>query len=176
MPIWNLRQSESLLNLREAAIMRYLEGLELIRSGSPIGAVYLLGYAAEIWLKIAFFSYLPDAEDVERRVKEIKKDDRKTAPGIIKPSLAKQYEADFMTDDLHSPRFWADLLTRARTIHGRSLPVGVEKDLNNRMNRLHLNWWVGLRYQDIRPDPSDVQAVWEDVTWIYENLGTISRR
>ncbi len=176
MAIWNLKQDESLRNLKEAAVMRYLEGEDLIRTGSPVGAVYLLGYAAEIWLKTAFFSYLPETEDLESHIKRIKRDERESSTGAFKPSLAKQYEAEFMMDDLHSPRFWADLLIRMRAIEGKNLPLDLALELSVRMNRLHLNWWTGLRYQDIHPDFEYVYDVWDDVTWIYRNLGKIEWR
>lgn len=176
MSIWNLKRVESLRNLKEAAVMRYLEGEDLIRTGSPVGGVYLLGYAAEIWLKTAFFSYLPETEDLENHIKRIKRDERETITGQVFPSLARQYEAQFMTDDLHSPRFWADLLVRAHAIEGKNLPVDLALELTTRMNRLHLNWWTGLRYQDIHPVFEYVYDVWDDVSWVYNNLEKIEWR
>lgn len=40
--------------MEAAAEQRYWEGVELLVQGRS-GGVYILGYAAEMWLKLAFF-------------------------------------------------------------------------------------------------------------------------
>src|SRR2546422_480061 len=59
MPLrWRLQQQPETLNeFERAAEGRYWEGLELMACGRGFGGVYLMGYAAEMWLKYAFFRF-----------------------------------------------------------------------------------------------------------------------
>lgn len=151
-------EPESIQELELAAREKYLEGLELMVSGQPGGGIYLMGYAAEMLLKTAFFLF-EGARPADLVLPRL-------APAL---HLAQTLIPDVNHETYHSLRFWALLLIERRCQQNRPLPDEVEARLRQGTRRLHQNWYVAMRYHADRSDRLEMRSVDDDVTWLEEN-------
>jgi hypothetical protein len=152
------QQLESVQDLELASESRSWEGLELLLVGKTSGGTYLMGFAAEMLLKCAYFRFsgAAPADAVKPRLGPARKPGQLLIPAVPH----EQY---------HSPRFWALLHLAARRSRHAPLAAITEAQLVQRMRRLHQNWWVEMRYRAIEPSPLEVRSVFDDVSWLRAN-------
>ena len=138
---------ETLQDFELAAQDRYWEGLELLLAGRDAGGVYLLGYTAEMLLKLASLrleSVRPN-DQVKPRLAPVRNWMRQTCPGI-------EYEG------FHSLVFWATYLRTKRRQQGRPLDPLTESQLAQRTRRLYSVWAVEMRYRSLRVPALDLRS------------------
>jgi hypothetical protein len=145
-----------------AAEDRYREAEKLILEQEFDGAVYLLGYAVEMWLKAACLRL------------------QTTNPLVqIKPSLAPiknwmRLKAPAIPfTDFHDLSFLGEYLLRFRQDQGRPLAAAMRLELTSHIiSGLHQEWAVEMRYRRAGLVASDawsalLQAWWMKINWIY---------
>lgn len=147
---------ETIQEFELAAEERYWTGLELMTRGEGATGIYLLGYVAEMLLKNSYF--LLDKSTTPTFLVGTQLGQAKLALSIFLPGRSfKNY---------HDLAFWTDLLIEKRRQEARPLPPNVEFALAQRTQRLADNWFVELRYRAAQATAQEVNAVYEDVTWI----------
>ena len=141
-----------------AADERYWEGLELMVAGRTGAGICLMGYAAEMKLKVAYsrlkgaspganaWSYFAPARRHATRL----------IPGI-------------RDEAFHSVRFWGLLVRAERVSQGRQLDPATDRALRGAVNRAYLTWWVMMRYRPDLSGPGDAEQLFADVSWIVGN-------
>ena len=139
-----------------AAEERYWTGLDLMTRGEGTAGIYLMGYAAEMLLKNSYFL--------------LQKSTSPSFPVGTQLGLAKLAASTFLPGrpckNYHDLGFWTDLLIEKRRQEARLLPASLEFVLAQHTRRLANNWFVELRYRSSQATVSEVNHVYEDVTWI----------
>lgn len=158
MPLNALANPETLQDFELAAQERYWEGLELMVAGRESGGVYLLGYTAEMLLKLASFRLesVRPTDLVKPRLAPVRNWMKQTCPGID-------------SEGFHSLVFWATYLRTRRRQQGRPLDQLMESQLAQRTRRLYAVWAVEMRYRSLRLPASDLRSAYDSVTWIRDN-------
>lgn len=156
---------ENVSDFTIAGELKYWEGLELLTAGHPGAGIYLLGYTAEMLLKVASFRFdgASPTDPVAPRLAPAK--------GWLKTRpLAVGHEA------YHSLLFWANYLRSRRAAFGYAFDSRLEGELMHRVRRLYSIWWVEMRYRPDRATSHDVARAVDDVTWIRQNFSRLWRR
>ena len=134
----------------KAAQERYWDGLELATGyeNHQLGALYLLGYAAEIVLKIAFFRVCnwPDSQTVDFRQ-------------AIRHAQWKGY-------NLHDIDAWANLLVTERIIRESPLDPVIVGQLRAHVSALAANWRESLRYHHDSVKDDELETVHQSASWL----------
>lgn len=157
-------QPETLQEMELAAEDKYWEGLELMVTGRGGGGIYLMGYVAEMLLKIAYFRFTDarPADHVPSRLGPAR-----TAGNHLIPGIGHE--------NYHSLRFWALLLFETRNRYHKPLPSEVEALFVQRTRRLYQTWWVEMRYRRDQSLGWNVRSVYDDVTWLRDNYAVLWR-
>ncbi len=162
MPIRQQLQStsETIQGFEAAAEEKYEDGFNLMAYASPGNGIYLMGYAAEMLLKSAYF--------------------RVAGLGIHTP-ITKSHLTQAKTDaanlgvlasaeHFHSLAFWSELIIKKRVQQSRGLAPAFTTELDKRAKRLAQNWFVEMRYHLLQGiTAQDVDDVMDDVVWIRSN-------
>jgi hypothetical protein len=133
---------------------RFWDGLELLMVDHRAGGIYLMGFAAEMILKLACC-----------RIDGMRPNDRISVwLGTVR-SWAKRNLPGVDPEHFHSIFFWTQAYKFKRAMAGASNPPLIA-ELDRRMSRLHENWLVDMRYVDDRSLPAEADEVYDDVAWI----------
>lgn len=155
---------ETVQDFELASEQRYWEGLELMITGHRAAGIYLMGYAVEMRLKAACF-----------RLDGAKQGD------MVKPYLAPARRLGqnlFPTipdESYHSVNFWGELLRHKRRLVRGAVDHALESTFCFRCTRLHLMWWIEMRYRPDQALPAEVNAVFEDATWFRDSYVSLWR-
>lgn len=151
---------EALSDMLLAAEDRYREAEELLVAQEFEGAVYLFGYAAEMWLKavcLRLRGHGPSTP-VKAALPPIKAWMAAVAPGVA-------------FTDYHDLRFLAQCVVQLRQAHGRPLTGPLAADLQSQIaTGLHEEWVVDMRYRHCGLVAADgwsalLQAWWMKTNW-----------
>lgn len=159
---------ETLQEFSLAAAEKYDEGQRLIAENDFGAGIYLLGYAAEMILKNAYFRFTGAAvsDEIGPRLFPAKAagDDRHGG-GLI-PGISPE--------SFHSLRFWAMLLQSSRANQKR-LWTDVEfvLEFERCTERLYNNWWVEMRYRTDLANHQQALQVLSDVGWLRNHQTTL---
>lgn len=158
------RHPETIQEFRLAAETRYLDGLELMMAGRQGAGIYVMGYAAEMLLKNAYFLFTgagPRDFVRPRLVPALR------AAQVLIPSVGHE--------GYHSLSFWALLLLESRRWQRRPFRDGIEGPFLQRTRRLYQNWWVEMRYRSDPPGSLDARSVYDDVSWLRAHYHLLGR-
>lgn len=138
-----------------AAEARYYDGLELMAAGRTGAGIYLVGYAAEMLLKCAYFllTGASPGDPVAPRLVPARSRGRFLVPGVP-------------DEQFHSLRFWSLLLLNERRWRNRPVPDLLGAQFCQRARRLYQNWWIGIRYRRDLSVPRHAETVYDDVSWL----------
>ncbi len=158
MPLLRFRLSpypETAQDFELAAEARYWEGLELMAADRPFAGVYLMGYSAEMFLKLACFRLAPlvHLDPIGPRL------------GPVRRWMA-QHRPQIDPERYHSLIFWASYLRERRRFLGRPLPRPLDSTLLQRAHRLYGLWWVEMRYRPGGIHPHEVRSAYDDASWL----------
>lgn len=152
-------QPDSIREFRAAARIRYHDGLTLAMQGHRTAAIYLWGYAAEMILKAAYFSFTG--------VKELAP---LTVPGHIIPAINIGRSLGIpwpRAGQGHNVDAWAQLLIAT---HARSTQTAYsqpfEKQLARCGQRIYQLWREVLRYHKNVAYDYEVRQMCEAVEWL----------
>ncbi|HVX84853.1 MAG TPA: hypothetical protein VH253_08565 [Phycisphaerae bacterium] len=148
-------EPETAQEFEAAAESRYWEGVELASAGRGYAGACLLGYTAEILLKLAALRLdgLSPATLVKQRLPPARVWMKKHAPGVD----AESY---------HNLLFWMVLIREKRAWQGRPLEAQLDAMFTQRVRRLSGNWWVEMRYRQSRLLDREIHCVYDDVSWM----------
>lgn len=154
---------ETLQDFETAAAERYWEALDLMVAGRRATGIYLMGYVAEMRLKLAYFRVIGE---------------RSTA--MVKPLLGPvKQEATSLkldTENYHSLRLWSELIIMKRAALGKVSPAGqLEKTLREVANTLYDIWWVEMRYRPDCATEDEMNRVFHGVSWLDRNYISLWR-
>ena len=159
-----IEPDETVLTLDEAALRRYIDGVDLSNAeGAMTASVYLLGYAAEIILKVACFyaDGLPTGLDNNAR--------RQTL------SRSQPYRR-FATRHAsgHSIPGWYKVLLEVRRERRKAAyNDAFRAELYRHVLRIERNWSESLRYKRTEATQAELARVYKSVTWIVRNRSTL---
>jgi hypothetical protein len=161
MPLRQLVTSspENLSDMLLAAEDRYKDAEELLAQDRLDGCVYLLGFAAEMWLKAACMRLrgLGPADPVFAALTALK-------------GFMKQVAPTIPFDGYHDLSFYVGCIRTLRSRQNRPLPGQFELELNTRMVRsLHQEWIVDMRYRRVNVTAPQAWEALEDTWWIKSN-------
>ena len=147
---------ETVQEFELAAEDRYWAGMELMTRGDGATGIYLMGYVAEMLLKNSYF--LLNIQTTPTFPVGSQLGQAKFAMAALIPM--------YQFKGYHDLIFWAGLLTEKRRQEGRPLASNVELALTQHVQRLSDNWFVELRYRAAQATTTEINEVYEDVTWI----------
>ena len=150
---------ETLSDFLLAANDRYREAEELLLAQEYDGCVYLLGYAAEMWLKSACLRLrgLGPVDRVKDALPALKKAMKQIAPTV--PFV-----------DNHDLSYFVECVLHLRAYWGRPLPLDLERELRQQVSMaLHEEWTVEMRYRRSALTAPDAWAALLNAWWIKGN-------
>lgn len=157
---------ECIREFRDAARLRFNDGLALASQGRRTGAIYMWGYCAEMTLKAAFFT-LSQGETVSL-----------TWPLHIQPAIQRGRTIHAIpwpnSGSGHNVRAWAELLVAERaSIPGRAYDADTGRQIQTCGQRIGLLWSETLRYHDNLAYPHEATQVRLAAEWLLANLPTL---
>jgi hypothetical protein len=161
MPLRNLitASPETLSDMLLAAEDRYQEAEELLMQQRFDGCVYLLGYAAEMWLKAACLRLR--SHGLSTRVKAALPALR-SYMGLTAPLVPFR--------DYHDLAFFAESIAHLRRQQGRLLSISLSTELQSRVvNGLYPEWMVDMRYRRCSLTAADAWAALLNAWWVKNN-------
>lgn len=162
MPIRSLFRSvpETILGFEAAAEEKYEDGFNLMATASQGNGVYLMGYAAEMLLKSAYFRVVGLGHNVPITRNELNQ--ARSDANLL------MVIAD--VESFHNVAFWSELIVKKRMQLARSLQPSLATELDFRSKRLAQNWFVDMRYHLLQGVVmQDLEDVLDDVVWIKSN-------
>lgn len=153
---------ETVAEMEAAAEGRFQEGQKLVQEGYYHGGTYLLGYAAEIWLKTALCrvdSSLPANVTVDAYIGPARRHWKNTFGGNL--------------PDRHDLLFLALSLEDARRLEGKPQLPAISPVLSQRFNAsvgfIYDNWFVAMRYRHQDASINEAQQMLDNVEWLRSN-------
>ena len=159
-----LRSSpETLQDFEIAANEKYWEAMELMLAGQKAAGIYLMGYVAEMRLKLAYFRIIG-----ERLTTEVRP--------LLGPVRTEAGQLGLDPENYHSLRLWSELLIKRRTALGKTSASGeLEKTLRGVANTLYDLWWVEMRYRPDSATEDEMNLVFDGVSWLDRNYMSLWR-
>jgi hypothetical protein len=149
----------TIAEFERSAAEKYEAGFELLTLGHTGSGIYLLGYAAEMLLKAAYFRFIGLSEN-----------------DVVSASRRQEARIDAQTlgitvsdEGFHSIEFWSLLLRLRRHADGRLFPSGFENELIAHASTLHLNWHFAMRYLPGTAYTVDNESMFESTSWFIAN-------
>ena len=158
---------ETVGDMLQASQARFEEGLVLIDAGHLDGGIYLLGYAAEMILKVAFCRM-----------------DTTVRPTVTVrssfPDAVQCWRALFATPPRngyeHNLIFWEAVLPQGRADqHKPPLGIVVAYTLSQCIKVVSDNWDVKMRYQPRMATGAEADEVRLAVVWLHDNQTSLWR-
>jgi len=148
-----LEPTETWPSLYNAARERFWDGVDLATSleARRTGAIYLLGYVAEMLLKVAFY----------RRMGYL-------ATDRVDRNAIKNHAA-WGRWNLHSISGLVDLLIEVRQRQHQAFDPVFAGDLRLRVQTVALHWQETLRYKHTPADEAELTEVFRHVDWLLTN-------
>ncbi|MDD4891352.1 MAG: hypothetical protein PHU85_15635 [Phycisphaerae bacterium] len=150
---------ETLSDFLLAADDRYREAEELLLAEEYDGCVYLLGYAAEMWLKKSAITL--DGGRPNAVVKDaLAKLQDKMSTAV--PPIAKR--------DWHDLSYFVECVLRLRDDAGKPLPLDFERELRQQISDgLDVDWAVAMRYRRCALKGPDAWKALGNAWWMKTN-------
>ena len=167
------KPKDTIKKFETVAEHKYQAGLSLVDAGDSHTGVEQLAFAAEMWLKSAYFRFMKRRVGLARTTSEITTRHLRDAAteGVTLGVIATVPDAE----SYHSLLFWARLLAAQRRRHSLPLAAQIEGDLLAHVGQLHRMWMIEHRYQPVEYDYSDVLPMQASVTWLRGHHGQLWR-
>ena len=162
-------QGETILDFTTAAEEKYVAGFELVVQSRYNSGIYLMGYAAEMWLKSTYFHL----RDPNLRVIDFV--GPRLNPALHFARTNFDLEPTQGRNDLHDLRFWALLIRQTRRRQNRPLTEILDAQFVSRSRRLYQNWSVNMRYRADPCSEREALTVLDDVSWLKTNYFRLRR-
>ncbi len=139
---------------------KFYQGQSLIIAGYHDIGIYILGYVAEMMLKMAYYRVIGKTKP------SFRVDSALTPAKNVGEALIPLIEPEMF----HSLRFWAMLLQSVRVGQGRPLSAALALPFESRTERLYNNWYIGMRYRRHLATQAEAMQVLDDVAWLRTHL------
>jgi hypothetical protein len=149
---------ERIVDFAGACEDKFWEGIELASARRFSAAIYLLGYAAEMHLKLAAFRF-----------------DDASANDLVYPRLhvVRRWmgtrQPHVPHERFHSVVFWMHYLRGRRSETAKSLNRNLDGLLVHHVQRIYSTWWVEMRYRPDQASENDLNRMFADVNWLRGN-------
>lgn len=147
----------------QARSERLWDGMSLWSTSREPGAVYVLGYAAEIAVKCAYFRL--SGFTIVQPIGHAELDAARARAHVLGVTTPRE--------GFHSLRFWRDLLVEHRRAAARPLTPPTEASLSMAVNTIYDRWWIEMRYKRAYSSRMDLEQVASAVDWIDKNYTTL---
>ena len=153
-----LEPHETWPSLHNAAWERYWDGIELAtcQEVHRTGAIYSLGYVAEILLKVAFFRVKGFAPGQQVELQEIN-------DHPVWPTRAKR----------HNLAALADVLIEERRLRGSAFDPVFAGEVKTCVAVVASHWRETLRYKHTIADEPELAEVVQNVDWLLNNANVL---
>jgi hypothetical protein len=156
-----LREDGSISTLEAAAPWRMAEAATLEKSGRRGAAVYLFGYAVEIWLTAACYRICGYSVGslIDQRIRS--------------RLVAEARNLRLMSSEPHDFAGWVRylILIRKQTSAGYGRSFAVE--LETRVSDLYENWKPRMRYKAVTPSAAELNQVRDAALWMQERYNRL---
>ena len=147
--------------MEQAAAQRFWDSLALATAdaGHEAGAIYLLGYVAEMLLKTAYFRVtgVPSSQDI--------------APHLT----AARRNASWRGGNLHDLRSWFVLLNDARSFRGNPWGAAVAATIERHVLIVVSHWRESSRYTSLTATDAELEEAFLSVDWLLDNHDVLWR-
>jgi len=151
-------QPDSIHEFRLAARRRYDDALTLAFSGRRTASIYLLGYAAEMTLKAAYFYLVGLSEKLPI-----------TWSGHLLPAINRGRSLGIIWPNSgagHNVRAWAELLIQVRaSSQVNSYSAAFGREVQRQGQRIEQHWRETLRYHKNHAYEYELTQVRDSVEW-----------
>ncbi len=152
---------ETWSGMEQAATQRFWDALALAtaEAGHEAGAVYLLGYVAEMLIKTAYFRFVgvPAGRD-------------------IAPALRIVRSHSLWTGrNLHDLRSWIDFLIDIRRLQGLPLSPPTAGMVRIQVLKIEVHWRESLRYTSQAATLAELDETFTGVEWLRDNHALLWR-
>jgi hypothetical protein len=154
---------DCLQEYEQAMSDRLWDGMSLWSLSRDPGAIYVLGYAAEIIIKCAYFRFSGFTI-----VQNIGHAELNTAAARATTLGVTTHREGFL-----GIRFWSDLLIAQRRAAARPLTVTMETALRSNVDVVYDRWWIEMRYKRAYSSRMDLEQLAVAVDWIDKNYLTL---
>ena len=148
-------------SMERAAEQRFLDGLALATGdpGREAGAIYLLGYVAEMLIKTAHFRTIgvPANQDI--------------APVL----RAVRNHSLWTGRNLHDLRSWIDFLIDVRQLQGKPISPPTAGIIRQQVLTVDAHWRETLRYTSQTATAVELNEVFDSVEWLHDNYALLWR-
>ena len=149
---------DTIEKLEAAAPARLAEAMVLQTEGRYLAAIYLCGYAAEMWMGSAYFRLLNYAPD-----REIEVSRRNTAVKAARERKIKSHAS-------HPLDGWVRLLVEEKPkLKPPAYDSDFALDLVTKVDSIGRHWWPNLRYRDIDPGREIAVEITDSTQWLRQN-------
>ncbi len=155
------RHNPSVQDFELAAESRLDDAMTLLLANRLLGAIYLFGYVAEIYLKIAVYRRLGARQTAQVHVMFRQAHRRAQELGLSQHF--EQWESG------HGLMFWARLLWSLPNPDGRELGSEERCSLYRHVRRIEDRWTVNMRYSVDTSSRREAETVQTSVEWIKRN-------
>ena len=157
--------TDSIAGFEGAAQERYREAVLLRRLGRNYAAIYICGYAIEMWLKAAFFWN----ENVCHHTAPITVSDRDRA-WRMRASARVTFGQNH-----HDLSVWARLLTYVRAATGilSPFPPQLKLEIERVADAARKHWDPELRYRHIEIMPGETRTVFKAASWLRRHYNAL---
>lgn len=168
MPLQNrISTRDTWAEMERAGEVRFWEAFALATGSEPMrtGAIYLLGYVAELIIKCAYFRLRGVAAlaDVGPELK-------------FAPRRAGTIHGGFTwKGNLHSIQNWASLLIIERRERGKPLPAPTHVSFLTEVSAIVAEWSEILRYKDAAATDNEFHNMFQSVDWLRMNCRQLWR-
>lgn len=142
---------------------RLWDGTSLWSWDRDPGAVYILGYAAEITLKCAYFRF--SGFTIAQPIGHAELHTEKARAPLLGVTVPHEV--------FHSVKFWGELLVARRRVIARALPPALEAELRAAVDAVYDCWWIEMRYKRGYSSRADLLRMQAAVDWIDRNYVTL---
>ncbi|MBK8255828.1 MAG: hypothetical protein IPK82_24575 [Polyangiaceae bacterium] len=140
----------------QARSERLWDGMSLWATNRDPGAVYVLGYAAEIAVKCAYFRF--SGFTIVQPIGHAELNTAQARAHVLHVTAPRE--------GFHSIRFWGDLLIEHRRAAARPLPAATEASLKVAVDAVYDRWWIEMRYKRAYSSRTDLEQLAAAVDWI----------
>ncbi len=168
MPLQNrISTRDTWAELERAGEIRFWEACALATGAEPMrtGAIYLLGYVAELIIKCAYFRLrgIAALDDVGPELR-------------FAPRRAQAIRGGFAwKGNLHSIQEWARLLVIERRERGKPLPPPIHVSFLTVVSVIVAEWSEILRYKDTAATDNELHDMFQGVEWLRANCRRLWR-
>lgn len=157
--------SETIQEFEQAAEEMYQEGKFLLhKSNHQNSGIYLIGYAAEMWLKCAYFRLMGATlmDLIAPRLGPA----RTRGSGLTPPVDYESY---------HSLLFWARLIEVERSASSKPALSSIAPDFSHCVQLLYDIWWIEMRYRQGQATVNEAKDIRVWVSWLRANYELVWR-